>query len=128
MTGKGYDGAANMSSCHRGVKARIQLVVPRTLYTHCKAHSSNLASIHASKEHCARNIMTTVQVIAFCFQYSAKMLIRFKNSLSIVMRIGLRWAGGPNSKLCARPGGRPEPMPFSHSRLHLERLCAHLKI
>ena len=54
MRGQGYDGAANMSGCHRGVKARIQQVhvVQRALNTHCKAHSLNLTIIHASKEPC----------------------------------------------------------------------------
>ncbi|KAH3882007.1 hypothetical protein DPMN_005936 [Dreissena polymorpha] len=78
MRGHGGDGAAKMSGCHRGVKACIQQVVSKTLYTHRKAHSLNLAIMHASKEPCARNEMTTVKVIEFCLQHSAKMLLQFQ--------------------------------------------------
>lgn len=82
MRGQGYEGASNMSGIHRGVQARIREVVPRAVYTHCKAHSLNLAIIHASKETYARNMMDTVQDIAFSFNYSAKRLLHFQENLS----------------------------------------------
>jgi len=74
MRGQGYDGAANMSGWHRGVQARIMQVVPTTVYTHWKAHSLNLVIIHASKQQHVRNRMSTVQEMAFAFNYSAKRL------------------------------------------------------
>ncbi|XP_053405138.1 zinc finger MYM-type protein 1-like [Mercenaria mercenaria] len=79
--GQRYDGASNMSGKHRGVQARIQQLVPRAVYTHCKAHSLNLAIIHASGTMHARNMMTTVQTISFAFNYSAKRLLRFQENL-----------------------------------------------
>lgn len=81
MRGQGYDGAANMSGRHRGVQARIRRVLPGAIYTHCKAHSLNLAIVHASKEAHARNTMSTVQEVAFLFNYSAKKTAHFKETL-----------------------------------------------
>ena len=82
MRGQGYDGASNMSGKYRGVQARIRQELPRTVYTHCKAHCLNLAIIHASEEPLARNMMTTVQEVAFSFNYSAKRLLRYQETLT----------------------------------------------
>lgn len=81
MRGQGYDGAANMSGKYRGVQARIRNVVPGAIYTHCKAHNLNLSIIHACKETLVRNVMNTLQEIAFIFDYSAKKLSLFKEQL-----------------------------------------------
>ncbi|CAC5403884.1 unnamed protein product [Mytilus coruscus] len=59
MRAQGYDGAANMSGVHRGVQARCMLM----------------------GEALVRNVMDTVQAIAFAFDYSAKRLTSFKESL-----------------------------------------------
>ena len=83
MRGQGYDGAANMAGKHRGVQARIRVRVPYANYTHCRAHSLNLAIVHACKEPMIRNLMDTVQTIAFAFDYSAKRLVQFKESLEL---------------------------------------------
>ena len=82
IRGQGYDGAANMSGCHRGVKTRIQQIVLGAVYTHCKAHNLNLAIIHASKDALVRNMFDVVQQITFHFNYSAKRQRNFKNCLS----------------------------------------------
>ncbi|XP_052820512.1 zinc finger MYM-type protein 1-like [Mya arenaria] len=82
MPGQGYDGASNMSCIHRGVQARIRSLIPEALYTHCKAHCLNLAIIHASKEVFARNLMSTVQQVAFAFNHSAKRLLQFQETLA----------------------------------------------
>ena len=81
MRAQGYDGAANMSGIHRGVQARIKETVPEASYVHCKAHNLNLAIVHACKEPLIRNLMDTVQAIAFAFDYSAKRLLNFKENL-----------------------------------------------
>ncbi|XP_052767975.1 zinc finger MYM-type protein 1-like [Mya arenaria] len=81
MRGQGYDGAANMSGIRRGVQARIQQRILGAVYTHCKVHCLNLAIIHASKEMYARNMMATVQQIAFAINYYAKRLLRFQENL-----------------------------------------------
>ena len=81
MRGQGYDGASNMSGCHRGVQARVQQVVPQAMYVHCKAHSLNLSIVHACKEALVRNLLDTVQQIGFAFKYSAKRLLAFKEEL-----------------------------------------------
>lgn len=82
MRGQGYDGAANMAGKYRGVQARIKEVVPGAVYTHCKAHNLNLSIIHACKEPLIRNVMNTLQEIAFMFDYSAKKLGIFKKHLA----------------------------------------------
>lgn len=82
MRGQGYDGASNMSGKFRGVQARIRQSLPKAVYTHCKAHCLNLAIVHASEEPLARNMMNTVQEIAFSFNYSAKRLLRYKETLA----------------------------------------------
>jgi len=83
MRGQGYDGAANMAGIHRGVQARIRERIPLATYTHCRAHSLNLAIVHACKEPLIRNLMDTVQTIAFAFDYSAKRLLKFEESLEL---------------------------------------------
>ena len=82
IRGQGYDGAANMSGCHRGVKTRIQQIVPGAVYTHCKAHNLNLAIIHDSKDALVRNMFGVVQQITFHFNYSAKRQRNFKNCVN----------------------------------------------
>lgn len=81
MVGQGYDGAGNMSGKHKGVQARIRQIIPNAVYTHCRAHCLNLAIVHACTEKYVRNMMSTVQTIAFAFNYSAKRLLRFQDTL-----------------------------------------------
>lgn len=81
MRAQCYDGAANMAGEYRGVQARIKEVVPGAVYTHCKAHNLNLSIIHACKEPLFRNVINTLQEIAFIFDYSAKKLGIFKEHL-----------------------------------------------
>ena len=50
MRGQDCDGTANVAGKHRGVKARIQQRIPLATYTHCRAHSLNLAIVHACRE------------------------------------------------------------------------------
>ncbi|XP_063416002.1 zinc finger MYM-type protein 1-like [Mytilus trossulus] len=77
-----YDGAANMSGKYNGVQAKILEQSPEASYIHCKAHQLKLALVHSSKELCVRNMMSTVQEIAFKFDYSAKSLTAFTEELS----------------------------------------------
>ena len=79
---QGYDGAASMAGIHRGVQAIIRQRVPDAVYVHCKAHSMNLAIGHACKETLVRNMLGTLQQIAFTFDYSAKRLLAFQECLS----------------------------------------------
>jgi len=81
MRAQAYDGAANMAGIHRGVQSRIKERIPGASYVHCKAHNLNLSIVHASEEPLARNMMDTVQAIAFAFDYSAKRLLSFKENL-----------------------------------------------
>lgn len=81
MRAQGYDGAANMSGKHRGVQARVRQIVPQATYVHCKAHSLNLAIVHACREPLVRNIMDTVQQISFCFNESGKRMVAFRYEL-----------------------------------------------
>ncbi|KAH3694293.1 hypothetical protein DPMN_081733 [Dreissena polymorpha] len=81
MRAQGYDGASNMSGKQKGVQARIQAIVARAVYTHCKVHWLNLAIIHASDSIHPKNMMATGLTIAFAFDYSAKRLLRFYENL-----------------------------------------------
>ena len=81
LRGQGYDDASNMSGKFRGVQSRIREVLPQAFYTHCRAHCLNLAICHASDEPLVRNMMHTVQEIAFSFNFSAKRLLRFQELL-----------------------------------------------
>ncbi|CAG2239243.1 unnamed protein product [Mytilus edulis] len=81
MRAQGYDGAADMSGIHKGVQSRIKERIPGASYIHCKAHNLNLSIVHASEEPLIRNLMNTVQAIAFAFDYSAKRVLFFKESL-----------------------------------------------
>lgn len=83
IRGQGYDGAANMAWKHRGIQARIRQRVPYANYTHCCVHPLNLAIVHACKDSLIRNLIDTVQTIAFVFDYSAKRLLQFKESLEL---------------------------------------------
>ena len=77
-----YDGAANMAGKYNGVQAKNTELSPQASYIHCKAHQLNLALVHSSKELCVRNMMSTVQEIAFSFDYSAKRLTAFSAELA----------------------------------------------
>ncbi|XP_061181206.1 zinc finger MYM-type protein 1-like [Saccostrea echinata] len=81
MRAQGYDGAANMSGKYSGVQARIRQVVPGALYVHCKSHCLNLAVVHSCSNKSIRSVMTTVQEIAFSFDYSSKKLQTFFDEL-----------------------------------------------
>ena len=70
-----------MSGKHRGVQAIIRKRIPQAEYVHCKAHSLNLAIGHACEEPVVRNMLNTLQQIAFAFDYSAKRLPAFRDSL-----------------------------------------------
>ena len=69
----------------RGVPAYTQSTQLRTLIFECQKNKNvsnlNLAIYHASDEPLVRNMMRTVQEIAFSFSYSAKRLLRFQESL-----------------------------------------------
>ena len=79
MRGQCYDGA---SGKFRGVQERIRQIFPDAVYTHCKAHCLNLAIIHASEEPLARNMMNTVQEVAFMLNYSGKRLLRYQETFA----------------------------------------------
>jgi hypothetical protein len=81
MRGQGYDGAANMAGKINGVQARIRQTVPGALYVHCKSHCLNSAIVHSCNDKSVRNVMTTVQEVAFSFDYSAKKLQAFFDEL-----------------------------------------------
>ena len=70
---------------NRGVPAYTQSTQLRTLIFECQENKNvlnlNLAFYHASDEPLVRNMMRTVQEIAFSFSYSAKRLLRFQESL-----------------------------------------------
>ncbi|XP_028412600.1 zinc finger MYM-type protein 1-like [Dendronephthya gigantea] len=54
IVGECFDGAANMSGCHKGVASRMKECSPLALYVHCYAHRLNLA---------LQNTMTSIEPI-----------------------------------------------------------------
>ncbi|XP_052778692.1 zinc finger MYM-type protein 1-like [Mya arenaria] len=82
IRGQCYDGAGNMAGKYNGVQALIRERLPLAHYTHCKSHCLNLSLVHSSKLPCVRTMMSTVQDIAFAFDYSAKRLTTFADELS----------------------------------------------
>ncbi|CAG2216191.1 unnamed protein product [Mytilus edulis] len=81
MRAQGHYGAANMSGKYKGVQARICEMVPGAMYVHCKSHCLNLAIVHSCKDTSFRNVMSTVQEVAFSFDYSSKKLQAFYQEL-----------------------------------------------
>ncbi|XP_063427379.1 zinc finger MYM-type protein 1-like [Mytilus trossulus] len=82
MRTQGYDGAANMSGIYKGVQARTCEMVPGAMYVHCKTHCLNLSIVHSCKDTSVRNVMSTVQEVAFSFDYSSKKLQAFYQDLN----------------------------------------------
>ena len=70
-----------MAGKHRGVKARIHQRISLATYTICHAHSLNLAIVHTCREPLIRNLINTVQTIAFAFDYPVKRLLSLKENL-----------------------------------------------
>lgn len=72
MRAQGYDGAANTSGKYNDVQVRICQVVP-----------DDLAIVHSCSDKSIRNVMTTstVQEVAFSFDYSAKKLQTYVDEL-----------------------------------------------
>ena len=52
------------------------------MYVHCKAHSLNLAIVHAFQEQLEQNIMDTIQHISFCFNETGKRMVNFRDELA----------------------------------------------
>ncbi|XP_052809147.1 zinc finger MYM-type protein 1-like [Mya arenaria] len=71
-----------MAGKYNGVQALIRERLPLAHYTHCKSQCQNLSLVHSSKLPCVRTMMSTVQDIAFAFDYSAKRLTTFADELS----------------------------------------------
>ena len=78
MRGQGYDGAANMSDCTKGLQKRILQLYTHAKYVHCQAHCLNHTIGHACSDPLVRN-MSTVQQISFISSYSAKRLTVFQS-------------------------------------------------
>lgn len=72
LFGQGYDGAASMSGCLKGVQAVIRKKYPAAFYVHCSSHSLNLAICHASQVHHIRNCFGTVKAVSSFINSSAK--------------------------------------------------------
>ena len=81
MRAQGFDGAANMSRVYKGVQAVTRQKVPQAVCYHCKAHSLNLAVGRACHEPLIRNMLSTLQTIAFVFDYSTERLLAFQEFL-----------------------------------------------
>ena len=72
--GKGFDGAATMSSSLNGVQARIMHLFPMAKYfTHCSSHCLNLVVVASCKAvPSVQNFMTSFRDLTFFFVGSAK--------------------------------------------------------
>lgn len=82
MRGQGYDGQLLWLASidvSRQKSEREYLKLPTLIVVH---NSLNLSVVPACKEPLIRDLMDTVQTISFAFDYSAKRLKQFKESLS----------------------------------------------
>lgn len=82
MRAQSYDGAPNMSGIHNGVQALVKRQYPHAAYIYCKAHCLNICIVHACRLPLIRNMMDTLQQVAFSFKYSAKRLAVYDDELS----------------------------------------------
>jgi Domain of unknown function (DUF4371) len=69
IVGQGYDGGSNLSSCVKGIQARIRELNPRAILTQCYAHCLNGALINAvsSREHAAARNFLRIAELAYTF-------------------------------------------------------------
>ena len=74
-------------------------------------HNLNLSIIHACKEPLVRNVMNTLQEIAFIFDYSAKKLSILKNSLLRTWWRGRTWKADKSSEHSVRHVGLRDRKP-----------------
>ena len=61
------------------------------MYVHNKSHCLNLAIVHSCNDVSVRNVMSTVQEVAFAFDYSAKKLHAFFDELNADATIKEKW-------------------------------------
>ena len=84
--GQCYDGASNMSGHRNGVSTQITAEESRALYTHCYAHSLNLAVSDAIKQSkMCQGALDTAYEITKLIKFSPKRnaaFDRIKNELS----------------------------------------------
>ena len=79
LRGQGYDGASNMSGAYRGVQARVRVLYPLAIYTHCCSHVLNLAVSGASQLPSIRNAMGTVASVCVFISRSAQRAAILRN-------------------------------------------------
>ena len=73
MRAQTYDGAANMSGCYSGCKARVQERQPLALFFHCGSHASNLVMQHAvSSCHLIRDSVQWLNELGVLMKRSGK--------------------------------------------------------
>lgn len=62
LIGQCYDGASNMRGHIAGVQAKVRVIQPKAIYTHCYAHCTNLVLVEAtSTNQYARNFFGVLQ-------------------------------------------------------------------
>ena len=77
--GQCYDGAANMSGARHGVATKILEEESRAVYTHCYAHSLNLAvSDTVKKSKICRDALDTAFEITRLIKFSPKRNVAFE--------------------------------------------------
>ena len=72
LRGQGYDGASTMSGAKSGVQARIQDKQPKAIYTHCAAHSFNLAVLSSYSIPSIRNCIDQIKSLTISVKNSPK--------------------------------------------------------
>jgi hypothetical protein len=84
MRAHGYDETTNMSGKYICVQARLLQTVTGAMYVYNTSHCLNLVIVHSCIDLSVRNAMSTVQEVAFAYDYSAKKLQAFFNELDAV--------------------------------------------
>lgn len=105
MRAQGYDSASVMSGHVNGVQARIRRQNEKAVYIHCRAHVLNLCIVHSSKLPLIRNIMDTMQEVAWLSSFLLKGCSFLKNNSGTTQPWERRWAGSQSWKCCVRHDG-----------------------
>ena len=81
LIGQGYNGAAAMNGCFKGVQAIIRQTHPEALYVHCSSHSLNLALAHSCQIQLIRNTIGIIKSVGNFLKHSAKRTMCLKENI-----------------------------------------------
>jgi len=90
LRGQCYDGAANMTGCHKGLGVQIFQKQPMAPFVHCWSHQANLVLVHACNPvKDIRNTLNRLQAVHNFFRHtSVKMSLEILNYRILTLEFG----------------------------------------